>query len=157
MVAQTGCEGCHRVESWQAVAFDHGQTTYSLTGRHADVACAGCHRAGPPEAAPAALRFAGVSQACQGCHRDPHLGQFDRGGPTACDRCHTTADLRATGFDHDRDSTYRLDGAHRRLECAACHRCENRDGASVVRYRPLPTNCSGCHGAGRYPADGERS
>jgi hypothetical protein len=156
-VARAGCEGCHRVESWRAVAFDHEQTTYPLTGRHADVGCAGCHRAGPAGATPVVLRFAGVSRDCQGCHRDPHQGQFDRGAAAACDRCHTTADLRATGFDHDRDSAYRLDGAHRRLECGSCHRREDRDGVSVVRYRPLPTTCSGCHGPGRRPDDGGRS
>jgi hypothetical protein len=157
LVAESGCEACHDVASWRTVEFDHASTTYPLTGRHADVGCAQCHREATAAATPAHLRFAGVSRTCEGCHRDPHQGQFDRGAGTGCDRCHTTADLRATRFDHNRDSAYRLDGAHARLACAACHREEIRNGVGVVRYRPLPTTCSGCHGPGRQPGHGERS
>jgi hypothetical protein len=157
LVAEGGCESCHQVTSWRTVAFDHAQTKYPLTGRHTLVACDGCHRATGGATSPAALRFAGVSQSCEGCHLDPHRGQFDGRGATGCGRCHTTDDLRATGFDHDRDSAYRLDGAHARLECAACHRRETAGAESFVRYRPLPTTCSGCHGPGGRPGNGEHS
>ena len=157
LVSEGGCESCHRVDSWRTVEFDHAQTTYPLLGRHARVGCTDCHRESPGGEAPGVLRFAGVIRTCEGCHRDPHQGQFDRGRSTACDRCHTTDDLRATGFDHDRDSAYRLDGAHARLDCAACHRRETRGEESFVRYRPLPTTCSGCHRPGRRPGNGEHS
>jgi hypothetical protein len=152
-VAKGGCEACHRVDSWRQVAFDHAQTRYPLTGSHARVACGPCHR---PAGGPAPLRFAGVPLVCEGCHRDPHQGQFARGSSgSACDRCHTTDNLKASRFDHSRDAAYHLDGAHARLACSACHRPETRGGATFVRYKPLPTTCSGCHGPSGRPTKGD--
>ena len=156
VVAKGGCESCHRVESWRQVAFDHGQTRYPLSDRHARAACVACHRRAEA-GQPGRLRFAGVPQACEGCHRDPHQGQFAAaGGPVSCERCHTTDDLKPSRFDHSRDAAYELDGAHARLACSACHRLETRNGATFVRYKPLPTTCRGCHGASRQPGNGER-
>ncbi len=152
--AKGACESCHRVESWRQVAFDHGQTRYPLSGRHARVACVSCHRVAEVGQA-ARLRFAGLPQACDGCHRDPHQGQFaGAGGRVPCERCHTTEGLKASRFDHSRDAAYALDGAHARLACAACHRPETRNGVTFVRYKPLPTTCRGCHGG--QPAKGDR-
>ncbi len=140
------CETCHRVESWREVGFDHAKTRYPLSGRHAKVACARCHTAGE-RARPARLAFKGAATECGACHDDPHAGQFASGGArTACERCHATDSLQAARFSHDRDSRYKLDGAHARLACVACHKPEPRDGKRVVRYKPLPLTCVGCHG-----------
>jgi hypothetical protein len=156
VVAKGGCESCHRVESWRQVVFDHGQTRYPLSGGHARVACASCHRRAEA-GQPVGLRFAGVPQACESCHRDPHLGQFARtGGQVSCERCHTTDSLKASKFDHARDAAYKLDGAHARLACSACHRPETRNSVTFVRYKPLPTTCRGCHGSSRPPGNGDR-
>jgi hypothetical protein len=156
-VAKGGCELCHRVDSWREIEFDHGQTRYPLSGSHARVACRRCH--GRRDAAPATppLRFAGVPRSCEGCHRDPHQGQFARaGGGTDCERCHTTDNLKASKFDHGRDAAWPLDGAHARVACSACHRPETRNGATFIRYKPLPTTCIGCHGpSGRPTREGK--
>lgn len=143
----SGCESCHRVEAWRQVAFDHGKTRYALSGRHAQVACARCHAPAEGQAAPVA--FKGAATECAACHKDPHDGQFATaaGGRTACERCHATDSLRASRFVHDRDARYRLDGAHARVACAACHKPERRGGVQRVRYKPLPVTCAGCHGA----------
>ena len=135
------------------MAFDHGQTRYPLTGSHARVACGACH--GRRESASAPLRFAGVPLSCDGCHRDPHQGQFARGAAgSACERCHTTDNLKASRFDHGRDAAWRLDGAHAKVACAQCHKPETRDGATFIRYKPLAKTCSGCHGpSGRPPKE----
>jgi hypothetical protein len=155
LVAAGGCESCHAVGSWREISFDHSHTKYALSGRHAQVACAPCHRRPEPGGAAPVLRFAGAPQACEGCHRDPHLGQFARAGAVSCERCHTTADLKASRFDHSRDAAYPLDGAHARLACTACHLPQTRDGVRFTRYKPLPTTCRGCHGpAGRPAAEG---
>ncbi|HXY40440.1 MAG TPA: hypothetical protein VEQ10_12265 [Vicinamibacteria bacterium] len=155
LVERSGCEVCHRVESWRQVAFDHGSTGYALDGRHGTVGCNGCHL--PPRGSgPAVLRFTGLKRACESCHRDAHAGQFAAGGATACERCHGTVAMRPARFDHQRDSRYALDGAHARLACAACHRSESRAEASFVRYKPLPITCSGCHGPTGRPAKGEQ-
>jgi hypothetical protein len=141
-----GCESCHKVESWRLVAFDHMLTRYPLTGAHGRTGCTGCHRkvdAGTPRER---LRFASTPEACDSCHQDPHRGQFARAGTVACDRCHTTTDLKAAKFDHNRDSSYPLDGAHARVPCASCHPSEKRAGGAFVRYKPVPRGCSDCHG-----------
>jgi hypothetical protein len=143
-----GCQECHSVDSWRALAFDHAQTSYPLSGAHQKAACGGCHKtkeAGTPRAR---IGFAATPRACEACHADPHRGQFARAGQAAsCERCHTTDDTRPTRFDHRRDSSYPLDGAHARVACAGCH-VEERKGAAVfVRYRPTPTACRDCHAA----------
>jgi hypothetical protein len=153
--AAAGCETCHRVEAWREVGFDHATTRYPLTGQHARVACARCHARAEGAAAPAPIAFKGSSTACAECHRDPHAGQFAAAaGRTDCERCHATDSLRASRFRHDRDARYPLDGAHARLACAACHRADARAGEQVVRYKPLPVACAGCHGAGKTAAMG---
>jgi len=148
-----GCEGCHVVASWRQTRFDHSRARFALDGAHARVACARCHPTvdeGTPRERP---RLSGVPSACQGCHRDPHAGQLTRAGlRSPCERCHTASDWKATRFDHSRDSAYALDGAHRRVPCAGCHKTEIRASAVVVRYRPLGTRCKDCHGAGQTGA-----
>lgn len=147
VAAAGGCETCHRVDAWRAVAFDHAQTRYPLSGRHARVACDRCHAHGEGSSA-STVAFKGAATECAACHKDPHGGQFATatGGRTACERCHATDSLEARRFSHARDSRYPLDGAHARLACAACHKPELRGVQRVVRYKPLPVACAGCHG-----------
>ena len=155
VAAAKGCETCHRVEAWSSVAFDHGQTRYPLSGRHAQVACGGCHARAEGSGVPR-LAFKGAGSECSACHRDPHAGQFAKvaGGQTACERCHATDSLRAARFSHARDSRYALDGAHARLACGTCHKPEMSGGVRVVRYKPLPVACAGCHGERGKVAEG---
>jgi hypothetical protein len=140
-----GCESCHTVESWRRVAFDHALTGVALEGAHAKVECRGCHFRETSEGSRQA-RWVGLGPGCNECHQDPHVGQFDDGGgPADCRRCHTPDSWRRLLFEHNRDSAYRLEGAHIRVSCAACHRPENVAGRMTVRYRPLPMACIDCH------------
>jgi hypothetical protein len=143
-----GCEACHLLAAWSSVRFDHSQARFALTGAHASVACERCHLrldAGTPRQRP---RLRGLEMTCQGCHRDPHGGELTRPGlASPCERCHTTASWAASRFDHNRETSYPLDGAHARLACAACHRKETRAGATVLRFKPLGKACKDCHGA----------
>ncbi len=151
-VTQGGCESCHSVESWTAAGktFDHARTRFPLLGGHAQPACADCHEKVDVGTERERVRFAGVPQTCEGCHQDTHRGQFVVSGKTAsCDRCHHPETLKASRFDHARDSAWPLDGAHARVACNECHRHETRDGADFVRYKPLPRTCSGCHAPSR--------
>lgn len=144
-----GCAACHGESEWRSVRFDHARTRYPLAGRHAAVACAGCH----PRAAATALRFDGRPLDCAGCHRDPHGGQLARAGATDCARCHDLDGFRpARGFDHARDSRYALDGRHAGVPCAGCHPVERAAEAAVVLYKPRPLDCGGCHGPGARQA-----
>jgi hypothetical protein len=141
--SRTPCTPCHDTDGWKPVRFDHDSTRYPLRGAHRALACARCHR---PPAAGQPVRFGGLSTSCSaaGCHRDPHAGQFaDRARGSACTSCHTETAWASLVFDHQRDTDYPLDGAHRHLKCAACHRPEGQP--PLVRYRPLPHRCEDCH------------
>lgn len=150
-VVQGGCETCHSLESWKSVIFDHDRTGFPLEGGHQRVACRSCHptveRGTPRER----IRFQGTPSECASCHGDPHGGQLvptgqKSAGAVRCQACHSVVGWGRVTFDHDRSSRFRLEGAHRNLPCAACHKPETRQGRTVVRYKPLPTTCEGCHG-----------
>lgn len=121
------CGDCHRAEDWHAVRFDHGPTGFVLAGRHRDVDCVLCH---------ANERYEATPRDCSTCHRidDVHRGTF---GPR-CGDCHDPAGWRQTGFDHDRDTRFALEGAHRRTGCQSCHH------ADPAREK-LASDCYSCH------------
>lgn len=136
------CEACHDNGSFQEtiVPFEHGRLTkFPLVGAHEAVPCGECH--GTTEARP--------PTACASCHGDPHAGQFSAYGPDQCVRCHSPNDFSLTSFDHAKQSRFALDGRHADVPCADCHRPQRtRTGEMVVRYRPIPHECSDCHEAG---------
>ncbi|MDL1951177.1 hypothetical protein FBQ97_15370, partial [Acidobacteria bacterium ACD] len=48
------CAACHTESGFRGAPFDHAaKTTFALTGRHAEVPCAACHRPKGPPAVPA--------------------------------------------------------------------------------------------------------
>jgi hypothetical protein len=149
--AGKGCVACHKVESWKQVSFDHAKTRFLLTGGHAKPACAACHPRTDKGTPRERTRLAATPVLCSACHKDPHQGQLQRAASTACDGCHGVEIWRRTTFDHARDASFELDGAHRPLACAACH-VPAKAGALPARYKPLPRTCKGCHG----PAAGAR-
>jgi hypothetical protein len=152
-----GCRTCHSIEGWSHLAaFDHGRTGFPLEGGHQRVSCGGCHT----RTQSGTVRFKGTPKACNACHGDPHEGQLVReardGPEVSCQSCHSVQGWTRITFDHDRRSRFKLVGAHRRLPCGACHRPESRGGKTVVRFKPLPIDCEGCHGS-RGPAQPGRT
>jgi hypothetical protein len=139
------CESCHATDAWAAVRFDHGKTGVALLGAHARVPCRACH---PGEGG--TLTFAGRPKICAGCHDDPHEGQFarrfGRDGRTDCAACHEPTSWRSMRFDHDRQTSFALQGAHHDVPCAQCHLREV-DGRRIMKYSGLGRACSACHGA----------
>lgn len=133
-----GCRSCHTLEAWRPAAlFDHGSTSFRLTGRHRDAACAKCH---PFIRGSETVRYRGVRAAwCSDCHRDPHGGRLG----LRCESCHGTASWRGrideASFDHEH-TRYPLRGRHREVACVGCHR-------SGGRTQPIPgfERCSTCH------------
>jgi len=160
------CDACHVVEAFVPARFeleDHQKLVYRLEGAHAAVACAGCHPKDPRLEAkvPRVVRARLVAQrrpvkpaltlfdipqalkSCNACHRDPHGGQFRaRQEKEGCAGCHGLENFRRARFDHDRDSRYKLEGKHAKAACGSCH--QPGEGG-LVRYRPLPVTCAGCH------------
>jgi hypothetical protein len=140
------CDACHTQIQWEeARGFNHDESTYRLEGGHRRVDCVDCHptvaAAGEPYVQYKPLAFA----TCLSCHKTdkPHRDQFPN---RSCDDCHTQLEwVKPTGFDHD-DSRYRITGAHRRVECAECHRTTTEAGEPYVEYRPLAfATCLSCH------------
>ena len=148
------CERCHGQADWRRVeGFDHARTEYPLTGAHARLECASCHRRGDR------LQLADLPHAgCADCHRDPHAGRFGAG----CAGCHQTTSWQrvpaaqvAARFDHAR-TRFPLRGAHARAACAACHeRADARRAGIRISFRPgsgaatfpspVATACGSCH------------
>ena len=147
---RVACERCHDQSSFRSLphGFEHGRWTgFVLDGAHRELACSQCHAPlrKPDDLGRTWRRALGTS--CQDCHADPHAAQFELGGVTDCARCHgSTAAFEELVFDHDRDSRFPLEGAHAEAACSACHQSEAIEGTTTVRYKPLGTACTDCHG-----------
>lgn len=142
------CARCHLQSSFRVprFAFDHGLWTgHPLSGAHAELDCSACHEPSPGAELRSFAPAAGA--ACADCHADPHAGQFRVEGVSDCGRCHSSASgFAATRFDHELDASFQLGSAHAALACAECHEAYAWGSESIVRYRPLQTQCVDCHG-----------
>ena len=123
------CLACHDGLDTYGAPFDHGQAAFALSGKHALLACAGCH-----QSAQAIADLKGTPQDCTACHQadDAHDGQF---GPE-CAACHTAEGWEQATFDHNQ-TAFPLSGAHLETACAQCH----LDGI----YQGTPHDCAACH------------
>lgn len=124
------CEQCHNDVDWRKnINFDHNRTRFQLIGEHASVVCEDCH--GSPSYKDAPL-------ACEKCHRDSyHQGRL--GVIAQCGSCHNPFAWNKWKFDHARQTSYPLTGAHQRLKCESCHSTKN------VATLKLPVSCESCH------------
>jgi len=144
-----GCEGCHTVRGWHDVTrFDHASTSFALAGTHRGVSCGECHRPAEAKLGIRSVVYKKAPEECVGCHEDIHGGQFvgvaAMGG---CGRCHGVSKWKPVKFDHDRDSTFKLAGAHQGVACGQCHTTrQERKGKLVLVYKAAPRECSSCHG-----------
>ena len=130
--AQLGarCEQCHQEQTWRKTSFDHSRTTFPLLARHAMLECQSCHKS---------ARYRDAKKDCAACHArdDIHKARL---GPQ-CETCHNSRAWKLWDFSHDRATRFVLDGAHRKLDCYACHR------KATDRPPALGTSCASCHAA----------
>lgn len=147
---RVGCARCHDESSFRSLAngFDHARWTgFALTGGHATAACSACHLPLRPAAANGRTWDRALGTSCADCHDDPHAGQFTVDDANDCARCHESSRPAFLAFDHDRDSNFRLGEQHVGLACSACHLpTKTTGGVEFVRYKPLGTQCTDCHG-----------
>lgn len=123
------CQRCHNERGWRTeVFFDHDLTRFPLIGQHVVATCADCH---------STASFKSTSIICGSCHAtdDRHKRRL---GPQ-CGLCHNPNGWKFWKFDHDRQTDFRLDGAHRKLLCERCHRTPVSSRISMTR------DCAGCH------------
>ncbi|EIM31745.1 class III cytochrome C family protein [Leptothrix ochracea L12] len=133
----TRCDSCHSDKSWKVAAFDHNRTRFPLTGLHVlggarNVTCKGCHTT---------LRYRDAPQECVACHKkdDRHKLKFG----VRCEDCHNVRSWDLWSFDHDRRTSYKLEGGHRvKATCETCHR---RPAPANRATDPVGTVCVSCH------------
>jgi hypothetical protein len=140
------CQSCHTAEGWKPAAkFVHDKTKFPLTGRHAEVKCAGCHKVLPDDGK--TVKFTGLAfDRCSSCHADPHKGKFQK----PCESCHSTKgwnQVSPGGFDHGM-TKFPLKGKHASVKCEGCHNAAREPlGAkgekkfAIARYQ----KCADCH------------
>ena len=123
------CEQCHVEQNWKTTKnkFDHDLTNFPLLGKHR-IDCAKCHKT---------AEFKDAKSACISCHEKDDQHKMRLG--SVCEDCHNALSWKRWDFDHDKRTRFKLDGAHRRIDCYACH-------SKPVKGRALlPMACDTCH------------
>jgi hypothetical protein len=117
------CSLCHSTVKWKKVEEYHKDNP--LKGAHTNLGCKECHTS--------ERRLKGQGEECMACHRkdDVHRGMLPN-----CGDCHSENGFSPTRFKHGM-TYFPLRGAHKTLDCQACHR-------SGV-YQGLGTECIFCH------------
>jgi Cytochrome c7 and related cytochrome c len=125
------CESCHGDRDWKSTGFDHGRTRFALVGRHIAVACNKCHET---------PRYKDARSECSACHLkdDKHKLRFG----TGCEACHNARAWGIWDYDHARRARYPLDGAHRKIDCEACHTRPAPAGKAIAE---VGRSCVACH------------
>ncbi len=122
------CGACHTSKSWKKTDYNHySSTKFRLLGKHKTLACVDCH-----------LKKVSPEKSCNSCHKnnDIHLGN----NGTDCQQCHNNNKWQDTSFDHNNDTDFTLQGAHKKLNCDACHLL-NSEKKAVATTR----QCNDCH------------
>jgi hypothetical protein len=149
------CDSCHSPEGWSFTsrAF-HKAGHFPLEGRHLSVPCASCHLDG---------LIKGTPTRCYDCHwirrqDDPYRTRLGN----ECEECHRPISWTAVLWDHGARTGMPLNGAHRTLNCDACHKdrvftsgnfdcyaCHREDYEETDDPNHLragfPTTCELCH------------
>jgi hypothetical protein len=128
------CEMCHTTTVWKPSTFNHGSTTFALTGTHATTPCESCHTNGNYQ-----LAYSG----CYSCHATDFAKPTNPNHVTAafnhaCETCHTTNVWKPATFNHS-STKFALTGTHATTPCESCHTNGN--------YQLTYTDCYSCHAA----------
>jgi hypothetical protein len=127
----TRCEACHNEAGWKVETFDHNKSRFPLTGAHIKTECKSCHKT---------VNFKDAPMQCYACHEkeDTHKRRLG----TDCESCHNSRTWKSWDFDHDAKTSFRLGGAHLKVECATCHKepMKKLNGRKIVAR-----TCVSCH------------
>lgn len=126
------CKDCHTEKAFRRVVFNHSVTGYGLSGTHEKTDCVNCHKK---------EQWQNLPKRCVDCHgdEDPHKGQFKG---KACGKCHGPTRWNDETFNHNRQSTFKLEGKHARAACVKCH----PTFGTSLRFKPVDGACKKCHG-----------
>ena len=146
------CQACHNEQGFLPAQFgvpEHRKTRFALEGAHLATPCIACHKLQKRPNGKAVRRFAFSTVHCETCHRDVHFGQFTRSKPLKnCENCHTVSEWQGLVFNHEKDSRFPLQGAHRTVACSGCHKKVKVKKRRFILYRQVPMHCENCHTPG---------
>ena len=141
---EENCENCHNDSRWNSINFDHQKTRFELAGAHAKKSCRDCHFKKDDTGA-THQQFRDLPANCSDCHPDVHAKQFENNGITDCSHCHEPASFKpASKFDHGK-TLFPLDGRHKDVACAKCHKPIQDKGIAYVYYKIKEFKCENCH------------
>lgn len=123
------CNQCHNTSGWhKKIFFEHDITRFPLIGMHATTACEECHLS---------QTYKDTTIRCVNCHktRDEHKGRFG----DDCDYCHNPNSWKTWLFDHNKQTNFKIDGAHAEVVCYDCHRTR------IKKIKQSISTCANCH------------
>lgn len=123
------CQNCHNENGWrEKVRFDHDLTRFPLIGLHAVTPCEECHLS---------ASYKDTEKTCNACHAKKDVHKQKLG--IECQQCHNPNGWKVWRFDHDKQSQFKIDGAHTKVHCDGCH----RETVKVIPH--TPRDCIACH------------
>ncbi|RDH85729.1 MAG: cytochrome C [endosymbiont of Galathealinum brachiosum] len=146
------CNDCHNEKGWNnEVVFDHDLSHFPLIGMHATTQCEECHLTND---------YADVKSDCNTCHAGDDVHKTRLG--TNCNACHNPNSWFTWLFKHDKDTSFKLDGKHKKLGCYDCHQTKSngklkasKDCISCHRSRDIHNRsfgrqCGNCHNTSNF-------
>ncbi|MDH5559617.1 MAG: hypothetical protein OEY59_02025 [Deltaproteobacteria bacterium] len=129
----------------------HEKFGFKLNGGHAGIKCDKCHLSEKMnhearniliDGRKKELRsYLGLSVDCDICHNRPHKDQFK---DKICKDCHSDVSWGSLKFDHQKDSDFKLEETHLKINCKACHK-PNKNDPKTVGYQGIGKKCVDCH------------
>ncbi len=150
------CIDCHTehhgldadIRSLDKASFNHLQTNFHLSEKHATLACEKCHKVQPPDSSmsntTAKIHYIGLTyETCLACHKNVHQDARTQ----ECLKCHISNSWQREDltFDHNRDSRFVLRGKHITLACEKCHNTSSDSGGKLFRLYDIGLECKDCH------------
>jgi len=163
----TTCHSDHKNRAFEMIhwepsqkEFDHKSTGYEIKGKHLDLNCQECHKSelivsqdildyakDKKDHAVLSSTYLGLGTNCTDCHADVHKNEFK---DQVCQDCHNQNDWKTAKkeYDHNSRTKFPLRGAHKKLDCAKCHK-ESQEAVGkyqVQKYSGLKFDlCTDCH------------
>lgn len=134
------CKSCHTdhkgrkadIIKFDSSTFNHNKTDFKLKGKHNVIECSACHKKDK--------KYREAKSECRTCHdkENPHKkakakkGRFDK-----CQTCHSATGWNKLAFKHEKNTKYKLTGAHKTALCQSCHINQS--------YTKTSKLCISCH------------
>lgn len=141
------CSNCHNEKGWRNnVFFDHDLSSFPLIGMHAAIQCEECHLTSV---------YSSADSDCNSCHAGDDVHKTRLG--TDCETCHNPNSWENWLFDHDKETRFKIDGAHEEVGCYDCHKTKSKGKLKAssdcifchrsqdIHNRQFGRQCGKCH------------